>query len=173
MTDQERLARDAGELQQMLRQVRRRWRVRLLLQGLARVVLAGLGLVVITTVASRVVGSDGGLLAALRWPLLLALLAGLIAVAAYALLRRADDERIALYVEEHEPELRQALLSAIQETTRPSSVHSSPALVARVAAAAREAMDRIERGLRVERPRLRRSSGVLASVTLGSLLLVF
>ena len=83
MTDQERLARDAGELQQMLRQVRRRWRVRLLLQGLARVVLAGLGLVVITTVASRVVGSDGGLLAALRWPLLLALLAGLIAVAAY------------------------------------------------------------------------------------------
>ena len=67
------------------------------------------------------------------------------------LIRRASDERFALYVEERAPQLRQSLLSAVHELRAPEAERASPSLTARL----------MERTLAVVRPLQRdaRSSG--------------
>ena len=101
------------ELITVIRQVRNRWRLKLLLRGglivivgaLAAVALASLGLqsykfspASVTTLRIAVFGA-------------FALLLGLWLV--LPMRRRVNDIQVALYVEEHEPSLQAAILSAV------------------------------------------------------------
>ena len=103
-----------SELIAIIHDVRRRWRMKLALRGAA--IAAG-------CVAVALVGSA----LTLQWMrftpdsilLFRILLAMVVAVLAYLcivrpLLRRVSDEQVALYLEEHEPSLEAAIISAVE-----------------------------------------------------------
>ncbi len=112
--------------------LRRQWRQRILLESLVWIVVAVILAVLATMLVLRVfAGADGDN----DRTLLIARLTGYTLIAAaivrgliVPLVRRASDERFALYVEEHAPQLRQALVTAVQEAHRPESERVSPSL---------------------------------------------
>src|SRR5688572_29490617 len=128
-------ARSGGsraELEAVVRDVRRRWRLKAALRGGA--ILAGVA--VIATIAGSAAMEhfrfSPAAIAATRaaaWSLLAALAAWLVA---RPLLRRVSDEQVALYVEEHEPSLQAALISAVEEAWRGDDASRSPALAERL-----------------------------------------
>jgi hypothetical protein len=101
------------ELVQVIRQVRSRWRMRVLLQGgfiillgaLAAIAIASYGLQTFKFSPQSVTGFRIGVFA------VFALLVGVWFVRPLG--RRVTDLQVALYVEEHEPSLQAAILSAV------------------------------------------------------------
>src|SRR5260221_1250327 len=78
------------------------------------------------------------------------------------LVRRVTDEQVAMYLEEHEPSLEAAIISAVEaEGGLPAQ---SPALVRKLVETAAEKCRAIEDGRRVERSPVRRYSGALGGV---------
>ena len=148
-----------------LERVRRRWRLRVTLEaavkGAAIVVAAAL----LWAVLERL-GLGTAVLVA-RYLIWTAVAVGFGVLAVRALRRRADDAAIALYLEEHEPALAQSVVSAV-DVIRAEPALGSPVLVERLLAVARRGLETAEFGRRVERRRLRRAAGTLATVTLGS-----
>ena len=99
----------ADQLLASLAVLRRQWRRRILLEGLAWVALAALiGLVAGWAVTWIVEPAGSGLVAirVLAYGLIVGTLVRYLVV---PLARRTSDQRFALYVEEHAPELKQAL----------------------------------------------------------------
>jgi hypothetical protein len=105
-------------------------------------------------------------------------LAGPVTLAAWLLARPmlspVSDERIALYLEEHQPTLDAHLLSGVAFARAPGDPPgSSRALVDRLVAEALSRSARLGHGRGIERPRMARSSGILAGATLvGAALLL-
>ena len=84
------------------------------------------------------------------------------------------DERVALYLEEHEPSLQAAVLSAIEEAKkgeRAARPDHSPELVRRMIESAAEKVRAIDMGRAVEQQQLQRSSGLLITAVVVALLL--
>jgi hypothetical protein len=161
---------DPDRLLAVIRSVRRRWRLRLVLRGVAitgavaliALLAASFGLEQLrftpTAVAAfRTVGY-AAVLAAAGWFLV------------RPLLRRVSDARVALYLEEHEPELNGQVSSAVEFGTSTPGAESriSPALVERLVERAIESCTAVNGGRRVEQPRLLRMSGALTGVMLAS-----
>lgn len=160
-----------SDLLAVIRGVRRRWRLRIVLRGLAIVLAGGLLAFLVATWGADRLRFAAGPLTALRIAAWAAL-----AVLAYRYLvrplaRRASDEQVALYLEEHEPTLDGEVLSAV--VTAGSAVElGSPALVERVVCRAVDQLERVDRGRRIEHAGLRRSGGMLAGAT-GMAMLFF
>ena len=112
--------------------LRRQWRQRILLESLvwigASVLLAVLATMLVLTLFS----GDG------RAPIIARVVGYTLIAAAFIrglvlpLMRRASDERFALYVEERAPQLKQTLITAVQEARVPASERQSGALSARL-----------------------------------------
>jgi hypothetical protein len=112
--------------------LRRQWRQRILLESLvwigASVLLAVLATMLVLTLFS----GDG------RAPVIARVIGYTLIAAAFIrglvlpLMRRASDERFALYVEERAPQLKQTLITAVQEAHVPASERQSGALSARL-----------------------------------------
>src|SRR5215208_6599723 len=99
----------SSELLDIIRQVRRRWRVKLALRG-------ALGVVVLVLSAFGLESwrFTPGAIVTFRILLGLALI-GLVAyLLVRPLMRSASDEQVALYLEEHEPSLQAAIISAVE-----------------------------------------------------------
>ena len=150
--------------------VRRRWRYKLLLRGAVGV----LGLGVLTLVLSA-----WGLEAWRFSPGSIITFRVLIGVAALALLgwfivrplmRKATDEQVAMYLEEHEPSLQAEIISAIEASRLAGSGESphSAALVGRLVQEAVEKCQAIESGRNVERVPLRRYAVSSALIVLAA-----
>src|SRR5258705_8206795 len=147
----------------VIHDVRRRWRLKLALRGAG--IAAGCA-------AAALVLSAWGL-QWMRFPpeFILAfgiVMAAVLAVMGYVflarpLLRRVTDEQVALYLEEHEPSLEAAIISAVEAEGAGLSTES-PALVRKLVEAAAEKCRAIEDGRRVERNPVRRYSGALGGV---------
>ncbi|WP_420635453.1 DUF4175 family protein [Candidatus Palauibacter sp.] len=159
------------QLLDIVRDVRRRWRVRQLIQGVA--VTLGIGFAVFfaaTWGIDRLRFEDGAVLAfrIVLW----AAAAGLFVwFVARPLGRRVSDAQVALYLEEHEPSLKAAFLAATEAATERAGSPAGPSgLDARLLEAAVERARRVERGRRVERDGLRRSSAWFAGVATAVLL---
>ena len=164
------------ELVDVIRQVRNRWRMRLLLQGavivlvgaLAAIALASYGLQEYKFSPQAVTGFRIGVFA------VFALLMGVWLIRPMG--RKVTDMQVALYVEEHEPSLQAAILSAVDlGATSPggASTDVPAAIVDKMVAQAIEKCKTIEGGRTVGRAGMRRSAmalGLIASV--GALLLV-
>src|ERR1700687_109315 len=115
----------------VIRRVRNRWRLRLALRG-AVIVLA-------RTVAALLLSASS--LASLRFTPAAILASRLLAVSVFVLLvavwlirplmRRVTDTQVALYLEECDPTLETALLSAIETSMTDTGAHS-PRLVERL-----------------------------------------
>src|SRR5687768_4212858 len=152
----------SAQLTEALRNVRNRWRFAVALRGL--VVVIGASLLVFVAVAlvmDALRYAPSAVIAArvLVWTAIVALAARFLAM---PLWRRVPDDRIALYLEECEPSLDAAVVTAVQlgqgPATTPTS-HSS-ALGKRLIDTAAERVHRLDDGRRIERPRITREGGV-------------
>ena len=160
------------ELAQAVRRLRRGWRMRVVAEGTARVAIAGLLALLAGATLSALFGAGSATVVTMR-------VLGYLLIAAAALryllvpaLRRPDDARLALYVEERAPELHQTLLSAVHELRVSPEERPSPALSARVMDQALAKVRRIEAGPGLERSRLGRAAALLAGVGAAAALLL-
>src|SRR5689334_2254184 len=163
-----------AELVDVIHRVRNRWRLKLALRG-AVIVVAGTLLALMLSASS---------LEALRFSptaiisfRLIALLvfAGLVMIGfVQPLRRRVTDGQVALYLEEKDPTLQAAILSAIESV--PSADGSdrgpSPALVERLVDQAIEKCRALEDGIAVERSNIRRQFYTLGGVAAAATLLI-
>ncbi len=154
-------ASPALQLSFIVRQVRRRWRMRQILQGAAISLGVGFALFFFATFGiDQLRFAPGAVLVGrvLVWASAAGLLAWFIV---RPLLRRVSDEQVALYLEEHEPSLRNAFVAAVEQARRPGL---KSGLDMRLLDVAVNRARRVERGRRVERTPLRRSTGWLSAV---------
>lgn len=153
---------------EVVRDVRRRWRARQLIQGVAVSLGIGFAVFFVATFGIDRLRFDDGAVLVFRI-LLWAAAAGLLAwFVVRPLLRRVSDAQVALYLEEHEPSLKAAFLAAIECAGSPGARSGLDARLLEVAA--RRAR-RVDRGRRVERDRLRRSTAWFAGVATAVLLI--
>ncbi|HZB26717.1 MAG TPA: DUF4175 family protein, partial [Vicinamibacterales bacterium] len=163
---------ESPELIDVIRQVRRRWRMKLALRGL--VLVAALA---VAAVAAAAVGLESwrfspGSILTFRVLLSLALAAVIGVFLVRPLLRRVTDTQVALYLEEHEPSLQAEIISAIEADAsgRASRGPASP-FVQRLVASAVEKVRALEDGRRVERGAMRRYAGAFAVVAVVAIAL--
>jgi hypothetical protein len=160
------------ELALAVRRLRRSWRVRVLAEGAARVALAALLALLAGAALSALFGPGSATVVTMRVLAYLLIAATATRYLLVPALRRPDDARLALYVEERAPELHQTLLSAVHELRVSPEERPSPALSARVMEQALAEVRRIEAGPGLERSRMGRAAMVLAAVgAAGALLL--
>ena len=161
------------ELAAILRDVRRRWRLKLALRGLTWVVGAAAVTVLVASFGMERLGFTPQSILVARVVAYVAIAVVAILFLLRPLLRRVPDERVALYLEEHEPSLDAAVVSAVEQQrhTGARSVQS-PALAKGVVASALARLRTVERGRRVERTELRRGAGILAGVAVAVLILL-
>lgn len=145
--------------------VRRRWRVRLALEGLVPVVAVVAAMLAIWLLLWPVAEGRPLLINVARGVVGLGLVGGLLVLVRRWVGSRPSVDQVALYVEEREPALRQSLLSAL---TAGDSEGAAPGLVARVATMARQGLARIDDGRYLEQARIRRAGRVVGAITLGS-----
>jgi hypothetical protein len=163
MAESRRSANDRQELVTIIRQVRSRWRNKLMLRGalvvlgggLVALIAASIGLQVLRFSPTSVVGFRLTVFA------IFAALAFLWFVR--PLRRRVDDMQVALYVEEHDPTLQAAILSAVEvgATQAAGPADSSP-VVQKLIEQAVERSRSLEGGKAVGRRAFKRDAVALA-----------
>ena len=162
-----------NDLVGVIRRVRNRWRLRIALRGLAIMFAAGLAAFLISSYGLEFFKFSAGSVIAFRGLTYLTLAGLAFWFVIRPLARSVPDERVALYLEEHDPSLQAAVLSALEETTRGERIGSldySPALVDRLVRSAVEHCRALDWGSAVERERIRRSSSYLVVVSAAALL---
>ncbi|MDX1568403.1 MAG: hypothetical protein R3223_11425, partial [Longimicrobiales bacterium] len=150
---------DRKQLLDVIRRVRNRWRLRTFLRGLAVLVGAGLVAFIVTAYGLELARFSPAAVVTFRVLTYLT-----VAVLAYVyvvrpLAHRVTDEQVALYLEEHEPSLESAVLTAVEKAKDPDD-----ALVVRLVTDALDRTRDVEYGQRVDRTLLYRYSGILAGV---------
>jgi hypothetical protein len=171
MTQDLRRNDSSSELVDVIRQVRRRWRLKLALRGALGV--AGLGLLVLLLSAYGLELWRFTAASIITFRIVLgAAVAGLVA---YLLvrpqLRSATDEQVALYLEEHEPSLQAAIISAVEAGHGEKGPAYSESLVRRLVESAVEKSRAIDSGRRVERQPVRRYGAMLAVLAVAAIAL--
>ena len=150
-----RKARKEGvELRAILARVLRRWRVKRVLLGGMLVALTALGAFVLAALAMPSLG-DGLPATAVRLVAVAIPLAAAILWVLGPAFRRIPDERVALYLEEHEPTLGSAVLGALAGDS------GSRALAERAVRTALERLHEVEDGDRIDRAELRRFAALM------------
>jgi hypothetical protein len=154
------------ELRRVIRDVRRRWRLKVALRGAAIVVATGLLAFGVSAYAMDHFRYEPWAVTSFRLFAYVALLALAARFLVLPVWGRVSDERVALYLEENEPSLQAAVLSAIErggDAGAPERPDLSRALVARLVETAIAKCQTIDYGRPVERPGLRRASALLAA----------
>ena len=154
----------------MVRKIRRRWRTRIAIRGMAIVLGAGLLAFLLSVFGLEVSRFSASSVVVFRVILWVAG-AGLVArFLIWPLARRVSDEQAALYLEENEPSLEAAVLAALE--TQSGSDQASEALERKLVESALERAADVDFGRRIEQKGLYRASGALAAMALGSLALM-
>jgi hypothetical protein len=152
--------------------------MRNLVRGLAIVVTASLVLVVLSGAGMDRLRFSPGAVAGFRIVTYLVLAGLIIRFLILPFLRRPSPEEVALYLEEHEPELNAEVLSALavvnaDDPGDEAALSASPRSLARaVVLQAVKACREVEDGRRIESRSLRRSSGVLVAASVATLVLL-
>lgn len=162
----ERAGKGQAEVLRLVRRVRRRWRLGRALEGLAGSA-ALTGVVLFTSAAAlqalRFTPAAVTWLRVAVWGTL-AFTLGVWVLR--PLVRRISDAQTARYLEEHEPTLEHAVVSALDARRAPGA---SPSLAARLVDDVLRAARRAGGGARVDQGRLYRGSGALIVLALGML----
>jgi len=161
-----------AELVEVIRRIRNRWRMRLAARG-AVVVFVGTVLALLLS-ASSLETFRFSVPAIITFRILaLAIFAALVVYAIMPLRRQVSDTQVALYLEEHNPSLEAAILSAVE--TAPSSATDdrySPRLVERLVEQAIAQSHAIDNWMAIDRPRMRRHALTLASFAAAAALFI-
>ncbi|MEP7116492.1 MAG: DUF4175 family protein [Acidobacteriota bacterium] len=161
-----------GGVARVIGDVRARWRRKLLVRGLFRVLVGGAVVLIGAGLALEALRFTPGAILAFR----IATLAVIAALTAWwiarPMLRRVTDQQVALYLEEHEPSLNSLLLSAMSAERGGTADSESPAMVAKLVEAAVERCHEIEAGRRIDQPLVRRYS-LMAAGAVALALAVF
>jgi hypothetical protein len=158
-----------AQLLDIVRQVRRRWRIRIAVQGAVGFLIAGV--VAMIAIAYVLESLKFAPTAILVFRIVTALvLAGAGAwFFARPLSRKVTDEQVALYLEEHEPTLDSTILSAMEATERPGDW--SPELIRKLVEHAIERVHAIQEGERIEREPMKRYVWVAGAVAVAAVAL--
>ena len=165
---------DRVEILRAIRHVRNRWRLRVALRGVAVLVAAALGTLIISSYGLELFKFSPGAIVTFRILAYLTFLGFGWWFFIRPVSRRISDERVALYLEEHEPSLQATVLSAVDESKkgdRDARPDHSPELVHRLIESAVEKIRDIDMGRGVEQHQLQRSSGLLVAAGLTAVLL--
>ncbi|MCY4398715.1 MAG: DUF4175 family protein [Gemmatimonadetes bacterium] len=155
----------------VVRGVRRRWRLKLLLRGLALTLGGALLTFLVSASSLEFLRFQPEAVTAFRIVLWLVVGFFLVRAVFWPLLRPISDDRVALYLEEHEPSLQSRVLTAVESARRGEELKRSELLQEVVRHAVRECRT-IDYGKRIERTSIRRSTGALGGLTLASVVLV-
>src|SRR3954463_130475 len=160
------------ELLGVVRGVRNRYRAKILLRG-AAIVVAGtwVTLALATYAANTFKYSDNSVLGA-------RILTGLVALGLIGwflvrpLLPKLGDDKVALYLEEHERSLKASLITAVEVNAGRAwtNVPRSPALTDRLTASALKRAHAAGDGRAIDAGELRTTGGILAAVMAGAFL---
>ncbi len=154
-----------SQILKVVRRVRARWRLRILLRGLAIVLGAGLLAFLFSAFGLEYFRFSPRAVLVFRWVLWLTG-AGLLArYLIWPLSRRVTDEQAALYLEEHEPSLEASVLSAMEAGKGTSTPGVSEVLLDRMVEDALRKSRAVKHGARIEQRGLYRTSGALAAVS--------
>ena len=169
------------ELLRAIRTTRRRWRLKVLLRGLALFLAAGFATVAISIWALDRFHYGDVAVAVVRILVWIALAALAVRLLALPLLRRVSDRQVALYIEEHEPSLQAELLSAIELGAQakadsgaagrggPHSSVGSDRLLTSLLEQAIVSCQSLDWGASIERSPLRRFSALAAGAALAGI----
>jgi len=162
------------QLIRVIRSVRRRWRLRVALRGAAIVLATALVVFLASAYGMDRLRFSPAAVLVFRAVAYVALFGVVVRFLVLPLSRRVSDERVALYLEEHEPSLEAQLLSAVElgRSGAGAADAFSPALVERLVENAAEQCRVIDFGRRVEATPLAKSSGFLAGATLLSVVVL-
>jgi hypothetical protein len=156
---------ERAELMDLVTRVRRRWRMRVVLQGLTALLALALAWVVLGAYVLDGLRFAPGWVLALRVAGWVALAAILVRFVLMPLARRVSDRQVALYIEEHDPGLEAALLAAVEQAEA-EPVPASAALVEQVVARAVERVRAADEGRAIEARRLRTAGAWVAGIVL-------
>ncbi|MEN8377057.1 MAG: hypothetical protein ABFS34_16660, partial [Gemmatimonadota bacterium] len=151
--------RNNAELRGILARVLRRWRSKRMMLGVMLVVVIGVASFAVATLAMPMLGSGAGAMIARLLAFAIPVLAAIWWIGRPAF-RRIPEERIALYLEEHEPTLGSAVLGALAGDT------GSRALAERAVGAALKRLHEVDDGDRIDRAELRRFAALLGLLLL-------
>ena len=162
------------EILDAIRQGRNRWRLRVALRGIAVLVAASLGTLLVSAYGLELLRFSPNAIVGFRVLTYLALLVSGWWFFIRPISRRVSDERVALYLEEHEPSLQATVLSAVEESKRGSrdrAADHSPELVRQLIESAASKIRDIDMGRSVEQQQLKTSSGLLVVAGVVAVLL--
>ena len=153
---------DRRQVAAILARARRRWQLRVALRGTA--IVLGAGIVAFLLSAFALDALRFGPIAVLVFRIVAWLVVGGLTFwhLVRPLRRQADNEQVALYIEEHEPSLEATLLAAVEAER--ADQHYSPDLVRGVVRTAVRRAAAVEDGRRIERGAIYRSTGALVGV---------
>ncbi|OLC45785.1 MAG: hypothetical protein AUH43_15290, partial [Acidobacteria bacterium 13_1_40CM_65_14] len=156
----------------VIRSVRNRWRLRLALRG-AVVVVAGTILALLLS-ASGLESFRFSATAIIGFRILsVAVFVGLLFYGlVWPLRRRVTDAQVAMYLEECDPTLEAAIISAVEATANGGSPDHSPRLVEKLVEQAIEQCRAVERGSIVDRSAVKRHTIALAAIAAIAALIV-
>jgi len=169
------LTSDRDEILRVIRHVRNRWRLRVALRGVAVLVAASFGTLLISSYGLELFKFSAISIVAFRILTYVALFGSGWWFFIRPIFRYVSDERVALYVEEHEPSMDTTVLSAVEETKKGDQVRGanhSPELVRQLIASAVNKIHDIDMGRTVEQRQLKQSSGVLLTVGVAAMFLL-
>ena len=153
------------ELMSVIRDVRRRWRMRLAVRGVTWVIGAAAVALLLASLGMERLGFTPQSILVSRVVAYLAILVVAALFLVRPLVRRVSDRRVASYLEEHEPTLDAAVVSAVEQRDGGRArAPQSEALANGVVASAVAGLRKVERGRRVERRELQRGSLLLGAL---------
>jgi hypothetical protein len=157
----------------VIRRVRARWRLKLALRGAAIVLGALVVAVLLGAYIMQSARFAPGAITGVRIAAYVTLALLLIQYVVRPLLRRASDEHVALYLEEHEPSLDAAVLSAVEHGKLTHDTPDRSVLLARrLIESAIERSRAVSDGARVDQPHILRAAMFAAGAALIGLLAV-
>src|SRR6476661_2281862 len=169
MIDDTRRTDSASELVDIIHEVRRRWRMKLALRGAMGVVGFGVLVLLLSAYGLESWRFTAGAIITFRVVVGLALIGLIGYLLVRPLMRQASDEQVALYLEEHEPSLQAAIISAVEAERGTSGSPFSATLIRRLVESAVEKARAIDNGRHVERVPVRRYGMTLAAIALAAL----
>ncbi len=175
MTDnQPRFTGSPAEMLRVIRHVRNRWRLRVAVRGVSVLLAAALGTFLASSYGLEIFRFSPASIVGFRIVTYLVLIGAGWWLFVRPVARRVSDERVALYLEEHEPSLEAVVVSAVEESRkgeRAARRDHSPLIVGRLIESAVARVRDIDMGRAVERRRLTRSSGLLGAAAAAAVLL--